>query len=80
MQIIMMRIAMNATTPPTIPIIKVSSLLIGCLTCGSFALILGDCVTGMLQIISGSCVVGRVRILEEGFGGGGNVACVSSTN
>lgn len=74
----MIRIAMKATTPPTIPMINVSSLFIGCFTCGNFVLIFAACVIGTLQIISGSCVVGRVRILEDGFGGGGNVACVSS--
>lgn len=71
MQITIMRIAIKATTPPTIPIIRVSSLLIGCLICGCFVLILADCVIGTLQMMSGSEVVGRVKILEDGLGGGG---------
>lgn len=76
----MIRMAMKATTPPTIPIINVSSLLIGCLICGSFLLIFADWVMGTLQMMSGSAVVGRVRILDEGFGGdGGRVGTVSSS-
>jgi hypothetical protein len=65
MQMIIIRIAIKATTPPTIPIIRVSSLVIGCLICGSFVRIFAEVVVcGTLQIISGSGVVVLVIIFD----------------
>lgn len=61
MQIIIIKMAMKATTPPTIPIISVSSLFKVDWPAGG-VFVLAFSVVGIDQMISGSVVFGLRRV------------------